>query len=220
MQATNVDIASGIQKISLYDEQTAASSFEYDIVGIDKRSMSSSEDERKIEESESRNSAELSIEDLTKSPPVDDIVGIDKRSMSNSEDERKIEESESRNSAEVSVEDSTKSLPVVTPERSTRMDKAIWRSDTCMWRDEDDAADDMSVASGYSYASYDTTATSESVQDIISRLRSETDRRRRRLVRRRSSRRTGDKLQKYIEKRAPRPDLTDPKLGITVEIKE
>ena len=108
MQATNVDIASGIQKISLYDEQTAASSFEYDIVGIDKRSMSSSEDERKIEESESRNSAE------------------------------------------VSVEDSTKSLPVVTPERSTRMDKAIWRSDTCMWRDEDDAADDMSVASGYS----------------------------------------------------------------------
>jgi len=79
-----------------------------------------------------------------------------------------------------------------------------------------DFNDDDSLASGYSYATYASDATSESVQDIISRLQSETDRRRRRLVRRRSARLSGgkkNKLEKY-----GRP--LDPKLGITVEIPE
>lgn len=79
-----------------------------------------------------------------------------------------------------------------------------------------DFNDDDSLASGYSYATYASDATSESVQDIISRLQSETDRRRRRLVRRRSARLSGgrkNKLEKYV-----RP--LDPKLGITVEIQE
>eukprot|EP01083_Nonionella_stella_P091767 256628_1 len=78
-----------------------------------------------------------------------------------------------------------------------------------------DFNDDDSMASGYSYATSASDATSESVQDIISRLQSETDRRRRRLVRRRSARLSGRKnrLEKY-----GRP--LDPKLGITVEIQE
>eukprot|EP00558_Chaetoceros_sp_UNC1202_P012285 CAMPEP_0197238998 /NCGR_PEP_ID=MMETSP1429-20130617/5495_1 /TAXON_ID=49237 /ORGANISM="Chaetoceros sp., Strain UNC1202" /LENGTH=153 /DNA_ID=CAMNT_0042698301 /DNA_START=57 /DNA_END=518 /DNA_ORIENTATION=- len=81
------------------------------------------------------------------------------------------------------------------------------------WRNDDDGYDDMSVASGYSYATYDTTATTDSVQDIISRLQSETDRRRRRLVRRRSSKRNGIASREKYSK-------TDPKLGISVEIRE
>jgi len=80
-----------------------------------------------------------------------------------------------------------------------------------------DDGDDGSMISGYSYATTDTSESS--VQDIITRLQSETDRRRRRLIRRRSMRgssRSGgnkDRLKKYS-----RP--VDPKLGITVEIKE
>jgi hypothetical protein len=86
----------------------------------------------------------------------------------------------------------------------------------------DDDFDDMSVASGHSYATYDTNATSESVQDIITRLQSETDRRRRRLLRRRQmrnyqNRKNSDRLQKYNSRPS---SYVDPKLGITVEIKE
>lgn len=89
------------------------------------------------------------------------------------------------------------------------------------WKMDDDF-DDMSVASGHSYATYDTNTTSESVQDIISRLQSETDRRRRRLLRRRQirgygNRKSTDKLQKYNTSSS---SFVDPKLGLTVEIKE
>jgi len=55
------------------------------------------------------------------------------------------------------------------------------------WRQTewDDVA---SVSSGHTFQSYASDATSESVQSIIQRLQSETDRRRRRLMRRRSMR--------------------------------
>lgn len=143
--------------------------------------------------------------------------GMEKRSLSIEED-RKTDEQGSRKSPELSQSSgSPVTFPTVSPDRS--LNEASWKSEPYLntsWRDED-AADDMSVASGYSYASYDTTATSESVQDIISRLQSETDRRRRRLLRRRSSRRTGDALQKYSKSKSQR---ADPKLGFTVEIKE
>ncbi len=73
--------------------------------------------------------------------------------------------------------------------------------------------DEYSVASTYTYGTVDTTATSESVHSIISRLQSETDRRRRRLMRRRSAR--GVKVtQKKTVKQA------DPLSGITVEVRE
>ncbi len=93
-----------------------------------------------------------------------------------------------------------------------------------MWREEEveETPDDISVFSGYSYASTATTGTTDSsVHDIISRLQSETDRRRRRLLRRRSSRATNAKLKNYIQRSKPRPENPgDCKVGITVEIKE
>lgn len=97
----------------------------------------------------------------------------------------------------------------------------IDRSSVNMWNMYDDF-DDMSVASGHSFSTYDTNATSESVQDIITRLQSETDRRRRRLLRHRQmrsfeNRKSSDRLQKYNSRSSV---YADPKLGITVEIKE
>lgn len=50
---------------------------------------------------------------------------------------------------------------------------------------DDDDDDNHSTTSAYTYASVDTTATSESVQSIISMLQSETERRKRLLQRRR-----------------------------------
>ncbi len=78
--------------------------------------------------------------------------------------------------------------------------------------DEDDD-DNYSVTSTYTYGTVDTTATSESVHSIISRLQSETDRRRRRLMRRRSARGQSSAKSKPVK-----PE--DPIKGITVEIRE
>mmetsp|Transcript_9526 Transcript_9526/g.6660 ORF Transcript_9526/g.6660 Transcript_9526/m.6660 type:complete len:83 (+) Transcript_9526:52-300(+) len=73
--------------------------------------------------------------------------------------------------------------------------------------------DEYSVVSTYTYGTVDTTATSESVHSIISRLQSETDRRRRRLMRRRKAR--GEVVSQ------PKPvKQADPLRGITVEIRE
>jgi hypothetical protein len=70
-------------------------------------------------------------------------------------------------------------------------------------------AEDQDDASVYSYG---TNGTSESsVYDIISRLHSETQRRRRRLIKRRSGRE--DSLQKYMSRAS-----SDPMLGITLDI--
>ena len=185
---TNENIViSGLEKFNLYDQPIAeASSFEFS-AGMEKRSLSTSEDERKPEDSD----------DCRKSPETSPTAEM-----------------------RASPVHSMRSLPVVSPNRSDRSDNmhdaTTWKSDSyLMTFDNDD--DDISIASGYSIATYDTNATSESVQDIISRLQSETDRRRRRLMRRRSSRRNGDKLQKYASARSAK---VDPKLGITVEIKE
>ena len=73
--------------------------------------------------------------------------------------------------------------------------------------------DNYSVSSAYTYGTVDTTASSESVHSIISRLQSETDRRRRRLMRRKYAR-AGRSLNS-IEK----PKSEDPLNGLTVEIR-
>lgn len=70
-------------------------------------------------------------------------------------------------------------------------------------------AEDRDDASVYTYG---TNGTSESsVHDIISRLHSETQRRRKRLIKRRSGRK--DSLQKYMSRAA-----SDPVLGMTLDI--
>jgi hypothetical protein len=70
-------------------------------------------------------------------------------------------------------------------------------------------AEDQDDASVYTYG---TNGTSESsVHDIISRLHSETKRRRKRLLKRRSGRK--DSLQKYISRAS-----SDPVLGMTLDI--
>ncbi len=177
-----------------------------------------------IKENLSIETEKMSLSQVTEASSTYSDTRLDVQQISSSEDRSKIEQTDSRNSSEVEDDNrSPESSAVVSPDRG--MERGMWKSDSYLtentWRSEDDhIADDMSVASGYTYASYDTTATSESVQDIISRLQSETDRRRRRLLRRRSSRRTNDKLQKYAEMRSPRAENSDPKLGITVEIKE
>lgn len=76
---------------------------------------------------------------------------------------------------------------------------------------EDD--DSYSVTSAYTYNTVETNATTESVQSIISRLQSETDRRRRRLMRRRYAR--GGKNHRL--KQSKPEDVLH---GITVEIRE
>lgn len=156
--------------------------------------------------------------------------GMEKRSSS-SEEERHSEGGEDRKSpdtlpsqapslvASVSLTSSeglsTRSLPVVSPDRPNRDLSQSWHHEK-----DDDENDNMSCGSGYSYSTFNTTASSESVQDIISRLQSETDRRRRRLMRRRSRREmteggnSTDVLKKY------NTSSSDPKLGFMVEIKE
>lgn len=197
MQSSNEDHAliGGIDKIKLLDEPIVEnSSFEFS-VGMEKRSLSGSEDERKdgVVSDEDRKSPETTLNPSDKSTASVTLAS----------------------SAVVS----TRSVPVVSPDRQSLMEEPLWKSEPCVLNGVyDDEVDDMSLASGYSY---DTTATSESVQDIISRLQSETDRRRRRLMRRRSRRIKGangsDRLQKY---NSGSFNPTDPKLGITVEIKE
>ena len=200
MQSTNQDcsIVIGVEKINLCDQPIAeGSSFDFS-VGLEKRSLSSSSDERKNEKTEKRNSPDT-LPSQTSSTAV-------------------------CSSMTSSVDRSTRSFPAtVSPERPVHdLHQVTWKSDSClMSEDYDDDVDDMSLASGYSYSTYDTTATSESVQDIISRLQSETDRRRRRLRRRRARRsqegKNSDMLQKYnTSASAP----IDPKLGIMVDIKE
>lgn len=120
------------------------------------------------------------------------------------------------------TESHTENPPVDTYRDSTLKTESHSESPPVSTWSMDDDFDDMSVASGHSYATYDTNATSESVQDIITRLQSETDRRRRRLLRRRQmrhyeNRRSGDRLQKYNSRSSV---YVDPKVGITVEIKE
>ena len=78
---------------------------------------------------------------------------------------------------------------------------------------KEDDDDNYSVSSAYTYGTVDTTASSESVHSIISRLQSETDRRRRRLMRRKYAR-AGRSLNS-IEK----PKSEDPLNGLTVEIR-
>lgn len=197
MQSSNEDhtLIVGIDKIELLNEPIAEnSSFEFS-AGMEKRSLSGSEDERKhgVVSNEDRKSPETTLNPSDQSTASATLAS----------------------SAVVS----TKSVPVVSPDRRSSMEEPLWKSESCVLNGVyDDEVDDMSLASGYSY---DTTATSESVQDIISRLQSETDRRRRRLMRRRSRRIGGtkgsDRLQKY---NSGSFNPTDPKLGITVEIKE
>lgn len=199
MQSSNEDhtLIVGIDKIELLNEPIAEnSSFEFS-AGMEKRSLSGSEDERKhgvVSDEEDRKSPETTLNPSDRSTTSATLAS----------------------SAVVS----TRSVPIVSPDRRSSMEEPLWKSESCVLNGVyDDEVDDMSLASGYSY---DTTATSESVQDIISRLQSETDRRRRRLMRRRSRRIGGnkgsDRLQKYNNSGSFNP--TDPKLGITVEIKE
>jgi len=75
---------------------------------------------------------------------------------------------------------------------------------------DDDDEDNYSVASAYTYGTVDTAATSESVQSIIDRLKSESARRRKRLMRRRAGR-TGV---------VPPVSPSDPLKGLAVEIRE
>ena len=188
-------IVVGMEKIAMYDGDepiAEASTFEFSL--LEKRSLSQSsgdDSDRKIE-TEGRKSPE--------SPATPETSFSSSGSL-------------------------TGSLPAatVTPERTIQ--NSPWKSDSCLMPSWNDEGDDFSVASGNSYGTYDTTATSESVQDIISRLQSETDRRRRRLLRRRNARMRGgpydnkydkcDKLKKYASS-----SQIDPKLGMTVEIKE
>jgi|EP00979_Chaetoceros_neogracilis_P012189 hypothetical protein len=201
MQATTQDssIVIGVEKAHLYDQPIAeGSSFDFS-AGLEKRSLSNNSEDERNEMTEKRNSPDTLFSRTTNIAACSSMTS--------------------------SVDQSTRSLPVVVspPDRPVRdLQQVTWKSDSCLLRDNyGDEADDMSVASGYSYSTYDTTASSESVQDIISRLQSETERRRRRLMRRRAKRnqegKSSDMLQKYsTQTSAP----IDPKLGIMVEIKE
>jgi hypothetical protein len=195
--ATQEDsIVIGTEKITLYDHPIAeGSSFDFRS-GMEKRS-SSSEEERHSEGGEDRMSP-----DTLPSQAPSLVASV---SLTSSEGL------------------STRSLPVVSPDRPNRdLSQHTWKSDSCLMHHEkdDDENDNMSCGSGYSYSTFNTTASSESVQDIISRLQSETDRRRRRLMRRRSRREmteggnSTDVLKKY------NTSSSDPKLGFMVEIKE
>mmetsp|Transcript_2249 Transcript_2249/g.3438 ORF Transcript_2249/g.3438 Transcript_2249/m.3438 type:complete len:218 (+) Transcript_2249:92-745(+) len=204
----------GTDKITLYDLTISeGSSFDCS-PGIEKRSFS--EEERIVSEgSEDRKSP-----DTFPSPQATSLVACASADSLTSQTTSLVACASLTSSASLS----TRSLPVlVSPDRPDRdLSQASWKSDSCLMHHEnyDDEIDDMSCASGHSYSSFCTTASSESVQDIISRLQSETDRRRRRLMRRRSRRgestgvKSTDVLQKY------NTSLSDPKLGIMVEIKE
>ena len=124
------------------------------------------------------------------SPLGDGGLEVEKRSLSSDENDDKVEV-EKRSAPTSSFESSNPSLA---------------------GSNQYDDDDESSVTSAYTYATVDTTATSESVQSIIQRLTSETDRRRRRLMRRRSAR-NGKTYRKPVK-----PE--DPLKGITVEIRE
>lgn len=134
----------------------------------------------------------------------------------------RLEEPTSVNEFEVNV--SMISIPecgvvekrtISTDEERERGDGIEKRNSPDQWRQQSGDWDDTaSVSSFRSYATCDTAATSESVQSIIQRLNSETDRRRRRLRKRRSMR--------GGESRRHRPELQEsvsPR-GFTVEVVE
>ena len=102
---------------------------------------------------------------------------------------------------------STSSLPTTASSSSNGSGRQVFDFSHI---DDDDS---YSVTSAYTYNTVATNATTESVQSIISRLQSETDRRRRRLMRRRYAR-SGNKVQ---AKQVKPKDLLN---GITVEVRE
>lgn len=89
------------------------------------------------------------------------------------------------------------------------VEEPIYQTINSETKDVASSAEDQDDASVYSYG---TNGTSESsVYDIISRLHSETERRRRRLIKRRSGRE--DSLRKYMSRAS-----SDPIMGITLDI--
>lgn len=230
-----------MSKIGLSESPGMESSSSFDFSeGIDRRSLSHDDDEYNLERGDED-------DEQRKSPPSSPLQI---QQSSHVSEESSEDELEAEADAEVSAANSNMNVPhdasinhiptartadcTLATEATSRnvqdcpdtFDYASpsWRSDKrgaasgdsiLSHPDVYDDGDDASIMSGYSYATTDTSESS--VQDIISRLQSETDRRRRRLIRRRSMRGSRnsakDRLKKYS-----RP--VDPKLGITVEIKE
>ena len=126
-------------------------------------------------------------------PSIDSVeIGLERRSLSREDDERKASDSDERKSPESSFSEHV--------------------GHHLEW-------DDMSYNSTYSQS---TTASSESVHSIIERLHSETDRRRRRLMRRRSARGLRNRAVGGTSSLNSLPSLSekDPLKGLTVEIRE
>lgn len=132
------------------------------------------------------------LEHTVVTPSMDSVeIGLERRSLSREEIERKNSDSDERKSPESSFSEN--------------------HGNHLEW-------DDMSYNSTYSHQStysQSTTASSESVHSIIERLHSETDRRRRRLMRRRAAR--GMSARKNS---LPSLSEKDPLKGITVEVRE
>lgn len=131
----------------------------------------------------------------------------EERTLSMDENDTKIIDVDKRQGSNGSFESSTPTASTV----STSNSSGRPAFDLNQFDDDDD--DNYSVTSTYTYGTVDTTATSESVHSIISRLQSETERRRRRLLRRRCAR-----GQSSAKSRPVKPE--DPLKGITVEIRE